>query len=45
MKNPNGKNTAINGKVDKFIVNEQEIEEKELKLDGAGGVYNIEVIL
>ena len=43
VKNPNGKNKVE--KVEKFIVNEQEIEEKQIKLDGSGKVYNIEIIM
>ena len=41
VSNPNGKNTGVK----KFIVNGNEIEEKEIKLDANGGIYDIEVIM
>ena len=37
--NPNGKNTGVNS----FKLNGQEIEEKKIKLQNDGGIYNIEV--
>lgn len=41
-----GINNEINGgKVQKVICNREEIKEKKVKLDGDGGVYNIEVII
>ncbi len=41
-----GINNEINGgKVQKFICNREEMKEKKVKLDGDGGVYNIEVII
>jgi len=39
--NPEGKTVGV----DKFIVDGKEIEEKEIKLQDDGGVYNIEVIM
>jgi len=39
--NPNGKVSGI----DKFILNGKEVEEKEVKLQGDGGIYNIEIIM
>lgn len=41
IKNPNGKNTGV----EKFILNGNEIEEKEIKLQDNGKVYDIEVIM
>lgn len=41
VKNPNGKETGI----EKFIVNEQEIEEKKIHLVDNGKIYEIEVIM
>ena len=41
-----GINNEINGgKVQKVICNREEIKEKKVKLNGDGGVYNIEVII
>lgn len=41
-----GINNEINGgKVQKVICNREEMKEKKVKLDGDGGVYNIEVII
>ncbi len=41
-----GINNEINGeKVQKVICNKEEMKEKKVKLDGDGGVYNIEVII
>ena len=39
--NPKGKNTGV----EKFIVNGNEIEEKSIRLDGNGGIFEIEVIM
>ncbi|MFR5684054.1 MAG: glycosyl hydrolase family 65 protein, partial [Clostridia bacterium] len=41
VKNPNRKNIGV----DKFIVNKQEVEDKQIKLEGSGGIYEIEVIM
>lgn len=41
-----GINNEINGgKVQKVICNREEMKEKKVKLDGDGGVYNIEVVI
>ncbi len=39
FKNEHGKNTGI----EKFIVNGKEIPEKEIRLNGDEGIYEIEV--
>ena len=39
VKNENGKNTGV----EKFIVNGQEIEEKQIRLNGEDGNYDIEI--
>ena len=39
VKNENGKNTGI----EKFILNGKEIEEKQISLNGDGGIYEIEI--
>ena len=39
--NPNGKNTGV----EKFIVNGNEIPEKYIKLDGNGGIFEVEVVM
>jgi len=41
INNPNGKNTGV----EKFIVNGSEVAEKCVKLDGNGGIFEIEVIM
>ena len=41
VENPNGKNTGIQ----KFIVNGNEIKEKAIKLDGNGGIFEVEIIM
>lgn len=41
IKNPNGKMTGV----EKFIINGEEIEEKEVKLIDNGKIYEIEVIM
>ena len=39
VKNENGKNTGVN----KFYLNGKEVEEKEMALNGDGGMYEIEI--
>ena len=39
VKNENGKNTGV----EKFILNGKEIEEKQISLNGDGGIYEIEI--
>jgi len=39
--NPDGKNTGV----EKFIVNGNEIADKSIKLDGNGGIFEVEVIM
>ena len=41
ISNPNGKSTGV----EKFIVNGNEIEEKNIKLEDNGGIFEIEVIM
>ena len=41
VNNPNGKNTGI----EKFVMNGKEIVENSVKLDGQGGIFDIEVIM
>ena len=41
VKNPNGKNTGVTS----FIVNGKEVEEKQIRLQEDGRIYNIEVVL
>ena len=41
IKNPNEKNTGVSN----FIVNGKEIEEKQIKLQNDGKVYNIEIYM
>lgn len=39
VKNPNGKNTGV----ERFYQNGKEIEEKQVKLNGEGGIFEIEI--
>ena len=50
VENPNGKSTArenmqTNGKVEKFLVNGVEEEDKQIKLSKEGGIYEIHIEL
>ena len=39
IKNENGKNTGV----EKFYLNGKEVEEKEIILNGEGGIYEVEI--
>ena len=41
VKNKNGKNTGV----EKFIVNGEEIPDKQVKLNKMGGIYHIDIIM
>jgi len=41
VNNQNGKNTGV----EKFIVNGSEVVEKNIKLDGNGGIFEIEIVM
>jgi len=43
--NPKGRNCAENNKVEKFIFNGTELEDKQIKLEQNGGIYNIEIVV
>ena len=39
--NPNGKVTGV----ERLVLNGDEVENKEVRLEGSGGIYNIEVYM